>query len=163
VHQHPNLEEPYVSVVIGQEAPDFELKNQFGQMVRLSSFRGEKNVLITFFPFAFTGTCTAELCSLRDEHVEFDNGDTVILSISCDTAPTLKEFAAREGFDYSVLSDFWPHGATAKAYGCFNEEIGCALRGSFVIDRDGIVRWAIVNGMGEARSNNDYLKALAEL
>jgi mycoredoxin-dependent peroxiredoxin len=152
-----------VTLAVGQLAPDFELRNQYGQMVRLSSFRGERNVLVTFFPFAFTSTCTDELCALRDERVDFDNDDTVVLSISCDTAPTLKEFAAKQGFDYSVLSDFWPHGQTARAYGCFDEDSGCALRGSFVIDREGILRWSVVNGLGDARSNDDYRKALANL
>lgn len=152
-----------MSLVIGQAAPDFELKDQYGQMVRLSSFRGQKNVLITFFPFAFTGICTNELCSIRDERVDFDNDDTVILSISCDAAPTLKEFATRQGLEYPVLSDHWPHGATAQAYGCFDSERGCALRGSFVVDKEGVLRWQVVNALGDARSNDDYRKVLANL
>ena len=152
-----------MSLEVGQIAPDFELKDQYGQMVRLSSFRGKKNVLVTFFPFAFTGICTAELCSIRDERVDFDNDDTVILSISCDAAPTLKEFAMRQGLEYPVLSDHWPHGATAQAYGCFDAERGCALRGSFVVDKEGILRWQVVNALGDARSNDDYRKVLANL
>ena len=152
-----------MSLEIGQLAPDFELKDQYGQMVRLSSFRGKKNVVVTFFPFAFTGICTNELCSIRDEKVDFDNDDTAIVSISCDAAPTLKEFAMRQGLDYPVLSDHWPHGATAAAYGCFDADRGCALRGSFVIDKEGILRWQVINGLGDARSNDDYRKVLANL
>lgn len=152
-----------MTLAIGQEAPDFELRNQYGQQVRLSSFRGESNVLVTFFPFAFTSTCTSELCSLRDERLDFEGTGTTLLSISCDTSASLKEFAARQGIEYSLLSDFWPHGATAQAYGCFNDAIGCALRGSFLIDRSGILRWSVVNGMGDARSTEDYRAAIASL
>ena len=152
-----------MSLEVGQVAPDFELPNQYGEMVRLSSFRGQKNVILTFFPFAFTGTCTEELCSIRDERVDFDNDDTVILSISTDTKHTLKEFATRQGFEYSVLSDFWPHGDTAKAYGCFNEQVGCAMRGTYIIDKEGVLRWSVVQGFAEPRSTDEYRKVLASL
>lgn len=152
-----------MSVDVGQSAPDFELKNQHGELVRLSQYRGEKNVLLMFIPFAFTSTCTGEVCAIRDEQPDFDNDTTVVLTVTCDSQYSLKTWAEKEGISYAVLSDFWPHGATASAYGVFEEARGCALRATFVIDREGVVRWKIVNGLGDARSTDDYRVALAAL
>jgi peroxiredoxin len=152
-----------MSVEIGQPAPEFTLTNQHGEQVSLSDYRGSKNVLVMFYPFAFTGTCTGELCTIRDRYTDFVNDDTVVLSISCDSPHTLKVFAAQEGLTHPMLSDFWPHGEVSRAYGVFVEERGFSTRGSFVIDKDGIVRWAVVNGPGEARSADDYAAALAAL
>lgn len=152
-----------MSVEIGQLAPDFTLKNQFGAPVTLSDYRGSKNVLLMFYPKAFTGTCTGELAALRDESQDFDNDDTVVLAISTDTDATLKAFAAAEGFEHQMLSDHWPHGKVAEEYGVFLSERGFATRGSFVIDKSGILRWSVVNSPGEARSTDDYRKALAAL
>ena len=148
---------------IGSIAPDFELNDQFGQKVSLSSFKGQKNVVITFYPFAFTGTCTGELCALRDDISAFLNDNVQLLAISCDSPFTQKVFAERENYQFPVLSDFWPHGATAKAYGVFEESRGCALRGTFIIDKTGVVRWSVVNGLGAARDLNEYKKALSSL
>ena len=148
---------------VGSAAPDFELADQFGQKVSLSSFKGKKNVVITFFPFAFTGTCTGELCALRDDISAFLNDNVQLIAISCDSPFTQKVFAERENYQFSVLSDFWPHGATAKAYGVFEDSRGCALRGTFIIDKSGIVRWSIVNGLGAARDLSEYKKALSSL
>jgi peroxiredoxin len=150
-----------MSVAVGQEAPDFTLTNQFGEKVTLSDFRGEKNVLLMFYPFAFTGTCTGELCTIRDRYTDFVNDDTVVLSVSCDPTHSIKVFAEQEGLTHAMLSDFWPHGAVSQAYGAFLEDKGFATRASFVIDKDGIVRWSVVNGPGEARSADDYADALA--
>ena len=152
-----------MSLEIGSIAPDFELNDQFGQKVSLSSFKGQKNVVITFFPFAFTGTCTGELCALRDDISAFLNDSVQLLAISCDSPFTQKVFAERENYQFPVLSDFWPHGATAKAYGVFEESRGCALRGTFIIDKTGLVRWTVVNGLGAARDLNEYKKALSLL
>ena len=152
-----------MSLTIGQVAPDFTLSNQHGEQVTLSSFKGSKNVVITFYPFAFTGTCTGELCALRDDLSAFQNDDVQLLAISCDSPFTQKVFATQEGYEFPVLSDFWPHGEVAKAYGVFNEERGCAFRGSYIIDKEGILRWQVVNGMGEARNLADYKDALAAL
>lgn len=148
---------------VGSAAPDFELTDQFGQKVSLSSFKGKKNVVITFFPFAFTGTCTGELCALRDDISAFLNDNVQLIAISCDSPFTQKVFAERENYQFSVLSDFWPHGATAKAYGVFEDSRGCALRGTFIIDKSGIIRWSIVNGLGAARDLSEYKKALSSL
>jgi peroxiredoxin len=147
----------------GQEAPDFELVDQNGEKVKLSSFRGNKNVVVVFFPFAFTGTCTGELCALRDDLSLFQNDKVQLLAISCDAMFTQKVFAEKEGYKFPLLSDFWPHGATATKYGVFNGERGLALRGTFIIDKQGIVRWSVVNSPAEARNILDYKAALASL
>ena len=152
-----------MAIEVGQAAPEFTLTNQYGQQVSLADYRGEKNVVVMFYPFAFTGTCTGELCAIRDRYVDFVNDDTAVLSISCDGPPSLRVFSEQEGLTHPLLSDFWPHGAVSRAYGAFIEEKGIATRASFVIDKDGIVRWAVVNGPGEARSADDYAAALAEL
>ena len=152
-----------MSVEIGQPAPDFTLTNQYGEQVTLSDYRGEKNVLLMFYPFAFTGTCTGELCTIRDRYTDFVNDDSVVLSVSCDSHHTLRVFAEQEGLTHQMLSDFWPHGEVSKAYGVFIEAKGFATRGSFVIDKDGILRWSVINGPGEARSADDYVAALADL
>ena len=149
--------------LIGKAAPDFELKDQHGNLVSLSSFRGNKNVVVLFYPFSFTGTCTGELCGLRDQLELFQNDNVQLLAISCDSMFTQRVFAEQEGYKFPVLADFWPHGAVAQAYGIFDEVRGCALRGTFVIDKEGIIRWSVVNGLGDARSNDDYKAALAAL
>jgi peroxiredoxin len=148
---------------VGSIAPDFELKDQHGAKVSLSSFKGSKNVVVLFIPFAFTGTCTGELCAIRDDLAAFQNDDVQVLAISCDSPFTQKVFAEQEGYKFPVLADFWPHGATATAYQIFNEDLGCALRGTFIIDKTGVIRWAVVNGLGDARNNGDYKAAIAAL
>jgi peroxiredoxin len=148
---------------VGATAPDFELKNQYGELVKLSSFTGEKNVVLLFIPFAFTGTCTGELCAIRDDLAAFQNDNVQVLAVSCDSPFTQKMFAEQEGYKFPVLADFWPHGAAAKAYGIFNEDLGCAMRGTFIIDKEGIIRWSVVNGLGDARNNGDYKSAIAAL
>ncbi|ASY14235.1 peroxiredoxin (alkyl hydroperoxide reductase subunit C) [Candidatus Planktophila dulcis] len=152
-----------MTLTIGQAAPDFELKNQYGELVKLSSFKGEKNVVVLFIPFAFTGTCTGELCAIRDDLAAFQNDNVQVLAISCDSPFTQKIFAEQEGYKFPVLADFWPHGAAAQAFGIFNADLGCALRGTFIIDKEGIIRWTVVNGLGDARNNGDYKSAIAAL
>jgi peroxiredoxin len=150
-------------VSVGDEAPDFELRDQNAQAHRLSSYRGSKNVLIVFYPFAFTGVCTGEMCAIRDDAGALHGDETVVLAISCDTVPTLKVFAEREQLEYPLLSDFWPHGAVSTSYGVFNEALGAAERGSFLVDKQGIVRWTVRSELPNARNIADYEKALAEL
>ena len=152
-----------MSLSIGQEAPDFNLVNQFGEKVSLASFKGKKNVVVVFIPFSFTGTCTGELCALRDDLSDFQNENAELLAISCDSMFTQKVFATQEAYNFPVLSDFWPHGEAAKAYGVFDEARGCAIRGTFIIDKEGILRWQVVNGIGDARNIADYKGALAAL
>jgi peroxiredoxin len=152
-----------MTLTIGSAAPDFELKDQHGAKVKLSSFKGEKNVVVLFIPFSFTGTCTGELCAIRDDLAAFQNENVQLLAISCDSMHTQRIFAEQEGYKFPVLSDFWPHGEAAKAYGIFNADLGCAMRGTFIIDKEGILRWQVVNGLGDARNIADYKSAISAL
>ena len=152
-----------MSLSIGQQAPDFELRDQHGQFVRLSHFRGEKAVVLVFYPFAFSGVCTGELCALRDALPTYQNERVQLLAISCDPTFALRVFADGESLGYPLLSDFWPHGAVAQSYGVFNSQRGCAERGTFVIGRDGVLRWSAHNAIPDARSLADYEQALARL
>ena len=156
------MSQTLTGISVGSVAPDFELKDQHGAKVSLSSFKGNKNVVLLFIPFAFTGTCTGELCAMRDDLSSFQNDDLQLLAISCDSPFTQRVFAEQENYQFPVLSDFWPHGAVAKAYGVFEESKGCALRGSFLIDKEGILRWEVKNGWA-ARENADYKAAIAAL
>jgi mycoredoxin-dependent peroxiredoxin len=151
------------TIDIAAEAPDFELRDQHGQTVRLSDFRGAKNVVLVFFPYAFTGVCTGEMCALRDDLPSFQNDEVQVLAVSCDTMFTQRVYSEKEGLQFPVLSDFWPHGAVAARYGVFDETRGCALRGTFIVDKDGILRWKVVHGIPDARDQTEYLKVLAGL
>jgi len=152
-----------LTVEVGSKAPEFTLKNQFGEAVSLSDFFGKKNVILMFYPFAFTGKCTQELCTIRDERNDFVNEDTQILSISCDPVASLKIFAEDQNLTTPLLSDFWPHGKVSRDYGGFLEDVGFANRGTFVIDKTGIIRWKVVTSPGEIRDTSDYRKALSAL
>lgn len=152
-----------MSIEVGQSAPDFELTDQHGQTVRLSDYKGTKNVVLVFYPLAFSGVCSNEMCELRDDVSDFQNDRVQLLSVSVDSTFAHRVWADQEGFDYPLLSDFWPHGAIAQAYGVFDDTKGVAVRGTFLIDTDGIVRWKVVNALSDARSLDDYRKALAEL
>ena len=152
-----------MTITLGSAAPDFELSDQHGNKVSLASFKGKKNVVLLFYPFSFTGTCTGELCAMRDDLAAFQNDGVQVLAVSCDSMFTQRIFAEKEGYEFPVLADFWPHGAVAQSYGIFDDVRGCSLRGTFVIDKNGIVRWQIVNGLGDARNLEDYKTALAAL
>jgi peroxiredoxin len=152
-----------MTLEIGTTAPDFTLKNQHGEEISLSSFKGKKNVVVLFYPFAFSGICTGELCGLRDDLASFQNENVELLAISCDPMHSLKAFAEKEGYKFSLLADFWPHGGVAKKFGVFNEDRGCAIRGTFIIDKSGILRWSVLNSIGDARNLVDYKEALAKL
>jgi len=152
-----------MAIQVGDKAPDFELKDNHGRSVKLSDFRGEKNVVLLFYPFAFTGVCTGELCELRDNLPKFSDRGTQVLAVSNDSIHTLRVFAEQEGLEYPLLSDFWPHGNTSRDYGVFDEDKGCAVRGTFIIDKEGVVRWTVVNGLPDARDLNEYVKALDTL
>ena len=152
-----------MAIAIGDEAPDFELPDQHGAPVKLSSFRGTKNVVLVFYPLAFSGVCSGELCALREDFPEVNSGDVELITVSVDSFFTHRAWADAENFQFSLLADFWPHGAVAKQYGVFDEGKGIATRGTFIIDKDGIVRWSVVNPIPQARDIADYQKALAEL
>ncbi len=150
-------------IEVGAQAPDFVLKDQNNQEVRLSDFRGSKAVLLVFYPLAFTGTCQGELCQVRDNLNDFVNDRVQVLTVSVDSPYSHKIWADQQGYQFPLLADFWPHGAVAQAYGVFNEDKGFANRGTFVIDRDGVVRFAEMNMPGQARDQEGWRKALAEV
>jgi mycoredoxin-dependent peroxiredoxin len=152
-----------MSVEVGEQAPDFELKDQHGTPVRLSSFQGTKNVVIVFYPLAFSGVCSGELSALRDDFPEIAREDVELLTVSVDSTFVLRTWADRDNFDFSLLSDFWPHGGVAKLYGVFDEDKGVATRGTFIIDKAGVIRWKVVNPIPQARDIAEYKKVLADL
>ncbi len=147
----------------GTQAPDFELKDQTGQPVRLSDYKGKKAVVLVFYPFTFTGTCEGELCSLRDSIETFQNDDVQTLAVSIDSHFSHKIWAEQQGYQFPLLADFWPHGEVAKQYGVFNDVLGAAERGTFVIAKDGEIKYSVHNGLGEARDQEAYVKALTEI
>jgi peroxiredoxin (alkyl hydroperoxide reductase subunit C) len=148
---------------VGARAPDFTLKDQNNQEVRLSDFRGRKAVLLVFYPLAFSGRCQGELTEIKENLSEYANEHIQVLTISVDSPYSHKVWAEREGYDFPLLADFWPHGAVAQAYGVFHDKAGYANRGTFVIDKDGVVRFAEVQGPGEARDQKRWREALAEI
>jgi len=146
----------------GAVAPDFVLRDQNNQETRLSSFQGSRNVLLVFYPFAFTGTCQSELCSVRDHLNDFVNDSVQVLSVSVDSVFSHKVWADQQGYDFPLLADFWPHGAVAQSYGVFDFDRGCARRGTFMIDTTGIIRFAEVSLTG-ARDQDKWRDVLAAL
>jgi peroxiredoxin len=145
------------------QAPDFELANQFGEHVRLSDFRGKKPVALVFFPLAFSSTCTSELCELRDNLSLFTKNGIELIGISVDSKAALRAWAEQEGYDFTLLADFWPHGEVAKEYGVFIDEKGFANRATFLVDTAGVIRASFITAPGEARSLDEYSAAVAEL
>lgn len=149
---------------IGDDAPDFTLKSTTGEEVTLSSFRGQSPVVLVFHPFSFTGICEAELCSIRDDYTPFEAAGTQVLVVSCDPAPSQKMWADQQGWTFPVLSDFWPHGAVAKAYGAFNETVGAANRVTVLIGSDGtIVDRFDTPDLKTPRTRERYEEAMAKL
>lgn len=148
---------------VGDPAPDFALRDQHGQTVRLSDLRGRKAVLVVFYPWAFSGVCGGELTALQAALDDLVADDLEVLTVSTDSMYALRAFADQQGLTFPMLSDFWPHGEVAEAYGVLHPEIGIALRGSFLVDRDGVVRWTVVKGIPDARDVDDYRKAIADL
>ncbi|HLF71778.1 MAG TPA: redoxin domain-containing protein [Dehalococcoidia bacterium] len=146
---------------VGQPAPDFNLRDHQNNQVSLADLRGQKS-LIVFIPFPFTGNCQGELCAIRDDFGSLEALGAKVLAITCDTGPSNRRWAEENNFQFQLLSDFWPHGAVAQSYGCFNDMLGCALRWSFVLDGDGVVREIIkTENMGQVREFESYKKALS--
>ncbi len=153
-----------MAVDVGTEAPDFELPSSGGGKVHLAEFRGDRNVVVVFYPFTFTGVCQGELCELRDDLSSFEAAGVQVLAISCDSVHSQRKWAEEEGFGFPVLSDFWPHGATAQAYGVFNDQLGCANRHTFVIDKKGMVVATFASAdLRTPREKAEYQAALAQL
>jgi peroxiredoxin (alkyl hydroperoxide reductase subunit C) len=149
-------------LAVGDSAPDFTLKDQHGRAVTLSGLR-DKNVLLVFFPLAFTGVCQGELGEIRDQLPEYQNDDTAVLTISVGPPPTHKIWAIENAFLFPVLSDFWPHGAVTQSYGVFNADAGYPNRGTFAVDRDGVIRFAEMMQPGELRDQLVWQQALSAL
>jgi len=152
-----------LTVEIGDEAPDFALPDQHRETVRLSDLRERKNVVVVFYPLAFTPTCQGELCAIRDRIEDFSSEDVQTLAISCDNGPAHARWAAEQGYDFPLLADFWPHGEVAQAYGVFDETSGLALRGTFIVDKAGKVVYKVVNPIPDARDVEEYRTVLATL
>jgi peroxiredoxin len=151
-----------MTVDVGDKAPDFELRDQHGAPVRLADFRG-KRVVLMFYPLAFSGGCHGELCAIRDDFLIAAPSDVQVLTVSVDSMFSHRAWADREKFTFPLLSDFWPHGAVAQAYGVFDTERGFAVRGTFVIDSEGVVRWKAVNPVATPRDTSEYLQVLDEI
>jgi peroxiredoxin len=152
--------------VVGAPAPQFTLTDQHGQQVALSDLLadgGGQAALLVFYPFAFSGTCTGELCEIRDDLDSFANDQVQVVGISCDPKHALRAWADAEGYSFPLLSDFWPHGEVARAYGVFMPGLGFAARGTFLVDASGVLRWSLVQGPGQARDPHAYKQALASL
>lgn len=150
-------------LTVGEQAPDFTLKDQNNQAVTLSAFRGQRAVLLVFFPLAFTGICQRELDDVQDRIDEFVNADLATLAVSVGPSPTHKVWTAQRGYTFPVLSDFWPHGAVSQAYGVFNESSGYPNRGTFAVDGAGMVRFADCKQPGEGRDIAVWKAALGAL
>lgn len=148
---------------IGDEAPDFTLADQHGQDVTLSALRGRKAALLVFYPFAFSGVCTGELSGIRDRLGDFETDRTTVLTLSCDPMFALRAMADRDGLFFPLLSDFWPHGEVARAYGVLDERTGGPTRSSFAVDLDGRVRWAVHSPAGLGRDLDEHAAQLAGL
>jgi peroxiredoxin len=152
-----------MAVEVGDQAPDFELRDQHGTPVRLSGFRGGKNVVLVFYPLSFSPVCTGELRAIRDEFPEVNRDDVEMLTVSVDSVYVQRAWAEAEHYEFELLSDFWPHGEVARLYGVFDPDRGLAVRGTFIIDKEGVVRWKVVNPTPQARDLAEYSKALAAL
>lgn len=149
---------------IGVRAPDFTLADQHGESVTLSASGAlGRNVLLVFYPFAFTGTCTGELSAMRDRLAELSNDTTDLVAVSCDSMFSLRVFAEQQQLEFPLVSDFWPHGAVSSAFGVFEPTRGCAVRGTFLIDPAGTIAWRVINGIPYARNVDEYVAAIAEL
>lgn len=150
-------------IEVGVQAPDFVLKDQNNQEVRLADFQGNKTVLLVFYPLAFSGICSGELCQVRDNLNEYLSDDVQVLTVSVDSVYSHKVWAEQEGFQFPLLSDFWPHGAVSSDYEVFDEAKGSPRRSSYVVDRDGTLRWSVHNANPEGRDLEEHLRQLRSL
>lgn len=152
-----------MTLEIGDQAPDFTLLTQTGESLTLSEAWRESPVVLVFFPLAFSGKCQGELCEIRDNIAMFEDASVRVIGISVDSHHSLRAWAEQQGYGFDLVSDFWPHGEVARAYEVFVAERGIAARASFLIDTEGVVRWAVVNDPGSARPLSAYREALSAL
>ena len=141
-----------MAVTTSEKAPEFDLEVSHGERVRLGDYLGRSNVLLVFHPFAWTPVCEEEARDLQENLESFENAQTEIVFVSCDPAPSRQAWKEELGATYTFASDFWTHGAAAKAYGVFNDENGAPHRGTFLIDKDGTVIWSLVKWSDERRT-----------
>ena len=133
-----------MTIRTGDTAPEFDFEETKESRVRLADFRGRRNVLLVFHPFAFTAVCAEEALDLQENLESFRNAETDIVFVSCDTSAARQAWRKELEAEYTFASDFWAHGANAKAYGVFNEATGAPVRGTFLIDKEGTVIWSLV-------------------
>lgn len=149
---------------VGDRAPAFSLTDQHGAPVVLSELTATgRSVLLVFYPFAFSGVCTGELQVMTERIDELATENNVLLTVSCDSMYSLRAFADQQSLPLQLLSDFWPHGEVARAFGVFEPNRGCAVRASFLIGADGIITWRVVNAIPYARDVDAYVTAIAAL
>ena len=134
-----------MAISTGDGAPDFDLQVEGSQRVRLADFSGRRNVLLVFHPFAWTPICEEEARDLEENLPSFASAETDVVLVSCDPPASRQAWKEHLGLSYTLASDFWPHGEAAKAYGIFDESKGAPIRGTFLIDKDGVVVWSLVN------------------
>lgn len=156
------MSEP-VALGVGDHAPAFRLSDQNGTPVSSQQILRQKNMLVVFYPFAFSGVCTGELRSIRDDLGAFVSDAVQVVAISCDPIFSLRAWADVEGYFFPLLSDFWPHGGVARAYGVLDEAGGFAHRGTFLVDATGVIRWSLVNPPAQERDFSGYRAALQSL
>jgi mycoredoxin-dependent peroxiredoxin len=145
-----------MAIETGSEAPDFDLEVSSTERVRLADFRGRRNVLLVFHPFAFTPVCEEEARDLQENLPAFESAETDVILVSCDSSAARQAWKEKLELTYTLASDFWPHGEAAKAYGVFDETRGAPVRGTFLIDKTGVVVWSLVN---DADTRRDELVA----
>jgi peroxiredoxin (alkyl hydroperoxide reductase subunit C) len=150
-------------LAVGTQAPDFELRDQNNEVVRLADFRGDKAVLLVFYPWAFTNICTGELGQIGHHIDGFANDAVQVMTVSVDSPYVHKVFSQRDGLRFPLLADFWPHGGVAQSYGVFNDQAGVANRGTFLIDSAGVIRFSEVNEIGVGRDPQRWLDEISAL
>ena len=135
-----------MAIGTGDRAPEFDLEEAFDRpRVRLADYLGRSNVLLVFHPFAFTPVCEEEALDLQENLASFESAETEVILVSCDSAPARRAWREQLKLGYTLASDFWPHGAVSRAYGVFDEDRGAPVRGTFLIDKTGVVVWSLVN------------------
>ncbi len=150
-----------MAVGTGERAPEFDLEEAYDKpRLRLADFRGKRNVLLVFHPFAFTAVCREEALDLQANLESFHNAETDVIFVSCDASAARQAWKQELGVSYAFASDFWQHGAAARAYGVFDEQIGAPMRGTFLIDKDGIVIWSLVKDGKRTEMVPESLEAL---
>ena len=153
---------PLEPLEVGSLAPSFALTDQFGAPAQIQAGDG-KHSLVVFFPYAFSGICTGELSEIRDNLGDFQNDVVDVVAVSCDPMFAARAWSDEEGYFFPVLSDFWPHGAVARAFGVFDEAAGHALRGTFLVDPAGQIIWTLVNPSGERRDFDGFRRVMDEI